>query len=118
MKNNFVAMSIFSLAVSIVIGSWLISNGLNSQNFSKPNPSSQNADKVVQEEEKKLLTQEELASYLGLSVEESKRLGPVGGTGSKTSVLPFIQIGEKVYYSKDAIDKWLEQDGVASVQLK
>ena len=109
MKNNLISISIFSLAISIVIGSWLVANANKnvypSQTFQEEND--------VKEEVKKLLTQEELASYLGLSVEESKKLGPVGGPPTSTSVLPYIKIVDKVYYSKDAIDKWLVEYGTA-----
>ena len=109
MQNNLIAISIFSLAISIVISSWLVTMD-NKDVYPSQTVQEEND---VKEEEKKLLTQKELASYLGLSVEESKKLGPVGGTHTSTSVLPNIKIGDKVYYSKDAIDKWLVENGTA-----
>ncbi|WP_019415362.1 hypothetical protein [Paenisporosarcina sp. TG20] len=103
MKNSLVAISIFSLAVSFVIGSWLISNGLNANIDNQSNLTVE--EKTVEKEVKKLFTQEELASYLGLSIEESIRLGPIPvGENTESSVLPFIEIGDTVYYSKEAID--------------
>ncbi|NRD76605.1 helix-turn-helix domain-containing protein [Bacillus sp. BRMEA1] len=94
MKNNLTALSIFCLALSIVIGSWLISNRIN-VNQQSPSQSI-------------LLTQSELASYLGLSIEEVTKLGPTKEEdGSYTSVLPYLKIGNKVYFSKSAVDKWL-----------
>lgn len=61
MKNNLIAMSIFSLAIAIVIGSWLISNGLNNSAVHTE------AEEVQQEQ---FLTQSELGEYLGLTEEE------------------------------------------------
>ena len=116
MKNNLIAISVFSLAISIVVGSWLISNGLSADTLKQANQI-ELKEKNVEDDKKKLFTQEELAWYLGLSIEESRRLGPIGEGGTQTSILPFIKIGEKVYYSKEAIDQWLIEDGVASVQI-
>ncbi|HJV16812.1 MAG TPA: helix-turn-helix domain-containing protein [Bacillales bacterium] len=102
MKNYLTALSIFCLALSIVIGSWLISNRINVNQ-----PSSQSV----------LLTQSELASYLGLSIEEVNKLGPTKEEeGSFTSVLPYLKIGNKVYFSKVAVDKWLTNNVAYTIQ--
>lgn len=91
MKNNLTALSIFCLAVSIVIGSWMLSRQ------SSPQPV--------------LLTHSELASYLGVSLLEAEQLGPADeGPGSLTSVLPYLRIGNNVYFPKAAVDKWLENN--------
>lgn len=98
MKNNLVAFSIFFLGVCIVIGSWIIHNGL----FAQPNVSTKQA---VQHQ---LLTQSELVNYLGLSKEEIQKLTELpDGDDSYTSELPHIKIGSKIYYPKSALDKWL-----------
>jgi hypothetical protein len=111
MKNNLTAFSIFSLAVSIVIGSWLISNGMIPQSVEHTQE-----ENTLNENEKKLLTQKELATYLGISIEEVIKLGPVGaGNGYTTSELPYIKIDKKIYFSKDAIDKWLTEGGVTHI---
>lgn len=103
MKNNLIALSIFCLALSIGIGSWLISNRINVNQ----QPSSQSV----------LLTESELASYLGLSNEEVKKLGPTKEEdGAYSKVLPYLQIGNKVYFSKTAIDKWLTNNEATSIQ--
>lgn len=106
MKNNLVALSIFCLAVCFVIGSWLIANGLK------------NEVKITnQQTQQQLLTQPELADYLGLSVEEIQKLGPVfAGEGVTTSEIPYIKIRNKFYYSKIAIDKWLQRQDSLTVQ--
>lgn len=103
MKNNLIALSIFCLALSIVIGSWLISNRINVNQ----QPSSQSV----------LLTESELASYLGLSNEEVKKLGPTKEEdGAYSTVLPYLKIGNKVYFSKTAIDKWLTNNEATGIQ--
>lgn len=97
MKNNIVAISIFCLGVCIVIGSWMISNGLSV----KPNIYTKQAVNH------QLLTQSELIRYLGLSKEEVQKLTELPDADGYTSELPHIKIGTKLYYPKAAIDKWL-----------
>jgi hypothetical protein len=106
MKNNLVALSIFCLAVSIIIGSWLISNGLSNKKELKTTQTTQN----------QLLTQSELAEYLGLSIEEVRKLGPVQYGHDIQSMLPYIKIGDTIYFSKEAVDKWLRNNEATSVQ--
>lgn len=105
MKNNVIALSIFCLAVCFVIGSWLIANGLKNEGKISTNQQTQH----------QLLTQAEVADYFGLSVEEVQKLSPAYA-GVTTSVIPYIKIGNKFYYSKSAIDKWLQSQGSISVQ--
>ena len=101
MKTNLNAISIFCLAIGIVIGSWLISNSLSANMLSVPNQTSSQSTN-------KLFTESELATYLGLSLDEVKKLGPISDTsGEITSVLPYLKIGNNVYYSRAAVDKWL-----------
>lgn len=109
MKNYAIAVSIFCLAISIVFGSWFISNGIN--------PNKQNSLVQVQSQTyNRLLTVNQLASYLGITVAEARKLGPIPGeSGAYTSVLPNIQIGKKVYFSKAAVDKWLLNNGEATI---
>ncbi|MEH7097990.1 helix-turn-helix domain-containing protein [Neobacillus vireti] len=101
MKHNLNALSIFCLAISIVIGSYLISNSLSKNSLSVPTQTSSQSTN-------KLFTEPELASYLGLSLDEVKKLGPISDSqGGIEGVLPYLIVGGKVYYSKAAIDKWL-----------
>ncbi|WP_232700083.1 helix-turn-helix domain-containing protein [Brevibacillus daliensis] len=99
MKNNLVALSIFCFAVCFVIGSWLISDGLREK---QTNP-------IKQTSQHQLLTQSELADYLGISIEEVQKLNRFdNGTNSYRSLLPHIKIENAVYYPKVAIDKWIQ----------
>ena len=98
MKNNLVALSIFCFAVCFVIGSWLISNSLGT-NSTQPKK---------QTTEKQLLTQSEVAEYLGINIEEIKKLTKIpDGQNSYISEIPHMEIGNIVYYPKKAIDRWL-----------
>ena len=98
MKNNLIALSIFVFAICFVLGSWLISNSLN-HDFS------QETEQSVQ---KQLLSQAELADYLGITVEEVQKLAKVEeGENTYRHIIPFIEIGDKIYYPKKAADEWL-----------
>ena len=77
MKNNVLALSIFALAVSIVVSGWLISNSLANE--------PKELDVYPQ-----LLTQEQAADYLGLTISELTKLGPISaGAGWTTSDIPY-----------------------------
>lgn len=94
LKQYSIAIVIFSLAVSFLIGSWLIATSLKEQ----PKESVQH----------QLLSQQEAADYLGISVVEVLKLTEVpDGSNSYISEIPHVKVGEKVYYPKQAIDRWL-----------
>lgn len=99
MKNTFLSLSIFSVAIAFVIGSWLLANSLSGE---KTNQIKQSQ---VQHQ---LLTKSEVAAYLGISVEEVQKLTEVPeGEGVTSSYIPHIKIEKTNYYPKKAIDKWL-----------
>jgi hypothetical protein len=113
MKNNLLALSIFCLGVFFVVGCWIISNGLNN----KVNAPATQTTKSLQITQKQLLTQSDLADYLGLSLKEVLKLGPTpNGPGSFTTEIPYIQIENTIYYSKTAVDKWLLNNEMTIVQ--
>ncbi|WP_160726219.1 helix-turn-helix domain-containing protein [Bacillus sp. USDA818B3_A] len=97
MKNHLVSLSIFSLAVCLVIGCWLISDSLSGK---------KNDHK--KETQQRLLTKSEVAKYLGISPVEVQKLTEINnGDNSFTSKIPHIKIDQTDYYPKKAIDKWL-----------
>jgi hypothetical protein len=110
MKNNILALSIFSLALSIVIGSWLIAQGII-ENGSSVTEGLQTMMPTVDllAVQPQLFTQSELSVYLGLTEDEIEKLGPsqTGSTNGE-SMLPYLQVGDTLYYPKEAIDKWLQ----------
>ncbi|MBP1947194.1 MerR family transcriptional regulator [Virgibacillus litoralis] len=105
MKNNLIATSIFSLAIAIVIGSWLISSGLNNSEALKEKETEAMKQQL-------LLSQSELGEYLGLTEEEIQMF--ISEDISK-SVIPYIKIGNEFYYSAKAIDEWLVEAGPLKV---
>ena len=93
LKNDAIALSIFCLAISIVLGSWFISKGIS------PNKQN-NSVQTKQLTYNRLLTVNQLASYLGISVSEARKLGPIpnGEPGEYSSILPNIQIEKKILF--------------------
>lgn len=108
MKNHLIATSIFSLAIAIVIGSWLISSGLN--NTGEQMGNEKNNTETAQEEQ--LLTLSELGDYLGVTEEKVQMFVSEDVTKSQ---LPYIKIGNEFYFSVKAIDKWLTEAGPMKV---
>lgn len=118
MKNNFIAISIFCLAISIVIGGKSIAQGLieiaGSEN--NINLTTSTYDEQSQTQQPQLLSYHELANYLGISVEEASKLGPNYSTIKRESVIPYIEIQAQVYFSRAAVDNWLQSGESLSIQ--
>ncbi|AMQ07047.1 MULTISPECIES: hypothetical protein [Sporosarcina] len=115
MKNNLIALSIFCLALSFMIGSWLITNELR-ENSTSVKEVSLKTEKEKEVIKPQFFNKSELAIYLGLSEEDVSMLGPIpSGENSTSSELPYIQINGTLYFSKQAIDKWLQNHGSFSV---
>ncbi len=94
LKQYSIAIAIFSLIISFVIGSWLIATSLREQ-----------PKEPVQHQ---LLSQEEAADYLGIHVVEVLKLTEIpDGSNSYISEIPHVKVGKKVYYPKQAMDRWL-----------
>ncbi|MED2971767.1 MULTISPECIES: helix-turn-helix domain-containing protein [unclassified Fictibacillus] len=110
MKNHSVAFSIICLAIGITAGSWFISDALS------PKAIHTTTGETAQ---KQLLTQSELAEYLGLTAEEVKKLGPQLDSGDDLeSELPFIKVGSTVYFPKKAVDKWLRETQSLIIEIE
>jgi hypothetical protein len=103
MRNHLIAASIFSLALSIVIGSWLIADGMREE----AQPVTVDVKEEKERVEKQLLTQAELAEYLGITEEEMFMMLPRTSDNVTSSSIPYVQIGTTYYFPKKAIDAWL-----------
>jgi hypothetical protein len=101
MKKHALACAVFCLAISVLGGSWLVSAAIRTKaTYHLPNPTTAQPPR--------LLTQTELAAYLGISEEEARQFGPMeDGEGNTTSTLPYVKIGSTVYFYPKAVDKWL-----------
>ena len=62
MKNNFIAISIVSLGICILVGSWLIADGLRVVNEPIQTPTIEQVDFS----QTQLMTTNEVADYLGI----------------------------------------------------
>jgi len=110
MKNNLIAISILIFSLCFVFGSWLIADEI-SDSASSVKPIDIRTINNEVEREKQLLTSEELAAYLGISVEEVMKLGPITNGSYTESQMPYIKIGLSIYYPKQAVDEWLKNIG-------
>lgn len=103
MKTNWIACSIFCLAISIAGGSWYIGTALKKEN----------TEAEVQEaiQPQMLMKPDEAAAYLGISMEDFQKLGPFDQQNYDEGSIPFIRIGYKVYFTRTALDSWLSSEG-------
>lgn len=106
-KINVVAVSIFLLAIAIVLNGWLISSKLHVEE-------QQDAEDSSIMTEKQLLTQSELGKYLGITEEELEKVMPKTSNGVTTSSIPYILIGERYYFPVKGVDRWLTETEVES----
>ena len=111
MQKNLIAVSIFSLAIAIIVGSLFISDGLNNSETQMVNEE-KNGETT---QEKQLLTQTELRNYLGITEEELSMILPSQEGNVTTSEIPYIRLGNKFYFSVKAIDKWLLETEVVTI---
>lgn len=106
MKNSANALSIVFLGVCLIIGCWLISNSFDKNNVEVPSSNRQN----------QLLTRSELAQYLGISETAVDKLGPQSIGATTTSQIPYVKIGNTIYFPLKAIDSWLTKTEAVIVQ--
>lgn len=114
-KNRLISSSIFCLALSLVISASLISkgmqlngeylasglsNGLNTIGYNINNNNTVSTDI----EENSNLTFSQAKDYLGLSDWELTSI-----IKNEQSNIPYISIGDTYIFSKNALDKWIEE---------
>jgi excisionase family DNA binding protein len=93
------ALSIFCLAISILIGSWFISKGLSSQ---------QQSSNVTISTSHKLLTLQQVSSYLGISQKDVLKLISTKSHEIDTDI-PHIKIGKTYYFNENAVNNWVQK---------
>ena len=87
-------ISIFCLAISIVLGSWLILRGLSEQG-------------TEFQTNRCLVSEQEIADYIGLSTSEVEKLMSVKGREISNGI-PYLKIDNKIYFNKKAVNEWVE----------
>ncbi|WP_433750791.1 helix-turn-helix domain-containing protein [Falsibacillus pallidus] len=117
MKHYLTPISILVLAISIYAGCWMLAKEWKEDHFIKQDAAASirsTIDRGVQKPTL-LMTADDLAVYLGINSEEALQLGPIPNPTGVTSELPYIQIGNQIYFSKLAVDEWLAQKGTVIV---
>lgn len=112
-KDKLLPISIFCLAISIVIGTSLISKGMETKGrfigdgisnglYSISNNMNQNNINNI--EEKNNLNLYDAAAYLGISEETLMQI-----MNKEETKIPYIKFGNDYIFSKSALDKWIEE---------
>jgi hypothetical protein len=112
LKENMLTISVFCLAISIIISSSIFTKGVrvglsnigSGVNNGLNNISSNiNSSNDYERTEKENFDLSEARLYLRLSEDELKGL-----VNNRDSGIPYIKIGYKYVFNKKALDKWLE----------
>ena len=112
-KEKLLPISIFCLAISIVIGTSLISKGMETKGrfigdgisnglYSISNNMNQN--NINNLEEKNNLNLYDAAEYLGIPQDILMQI-----MNNEESKIPYIKAGSNYIFSKSALDKWVEE---------
>ena len=103
MKGNLTALSIFSLAISFLVSTVIISNSINREISLNILSSDQKSEEAVY---KPLLNKEEISEYLGISVEEFDELDQMQVTIFGQGI-PYVETNNTRYYTIPSVEKWL-----------
>ena len=103
MKGNLTALSIFSLAISFLVSTVIISNSINREISLNILSSDQKSEEAVY---KPLLNKEEISEYLGISVEEFNELDQIQLTVLGQGI-PYVETNNTRYYTIPSVEKWL-----------
>ena len=114
-KKNLLPMSIFALAISIVIGSLIISRSISWSGENIRGGLSQGAHYINEainnsvssnyyEEERSNINFEEAAAYLGISQAELMLL-----VNKEEYDIPCVKINGAYIFNKEGLDKWVQE---------
>ena len=103
MRGNLTALSIFSLAISFLVSTVIISNSINGEISLNILSSDQKSEEAVY---KPLLNKEEISEYLGISVEEFDELDQIQITVLGQGI-PYVETNNTRYYTIPSVEKWL-----------
>lgn len=112
-KDKLLPISIFCLAISIVIGTSSISKGIENKGrfiadgisnglYDISNTINQN--NINKQEEKNNLNLYDAAEYLGISQDVLMQI-----MNKEETKIPYIKFGNDYIFSKSALDKWVEE---------
>ena len=107
LNNKFVAFSILILAICIMISGVLISNAINELSHQE--------SLTLEEPKSVLMSKEEAAEYLGLDIVtfKAKLENDINIKFNLKSYptyqyMPYMQLHGKKYFTREALDKWVQ----------
>ncbi|MCF0147794.1 MAG: helix-turn-helix domain-containing protein [Clostridium sp.] len=113
-KYKFLSVSIFTLALSIIISASIISKGIENKGRYIGDGLYQGANNISttirdrsfndKENNKDVFTQDDAALYLGISQERLMQI-----INNEKSNIPYVKVAENFIFSKNALDKWIEE---------
>lgn len=112
-KDKILPISIFSLAISIIISAYLISKGMENKGrfiadgisnglYNTSNTINSNSYNNI--ENGGIFNLTSAAKYLGLSEERLMQI-----MNNEESKIPYIKVGSDFIFSKNALNKWVEE---------
>lgn len=112
-KDKLLSSSIFTLALSIIIAAYIISKGIETkgryiadgifQGASNINTTIRD-NSINDEKDESIFNAYTASNYLGISQHRLMQL-----LNNEESGLPYVKIGESFIFSKNALDKWVEE---------
>lgn len=112
-KEKLLPISIFSLAISLIISTSIIANSIENNGRFVGEGISQglfNYSNVINEEninnnldKKEVLRLSDAATYLGITEERLMQV-----INKEEANIPYVKIGDDFIFSKNALDKWVE----------
>ena len=112
-KDKLLAISIFALAFSIIIAATIISSGIETKGRYISDGIFQGAINISmtirdisfnEEDSKNIFSATEASVYLGISEERLMQI-----MNNEQSKIPYVKVGEDFIFSKNALDKWIEE---------
>ncbi|WP_163102331.1 helix-turn-helix domain-containing protein [Peribacillus alkalitolerans] len=107
MKNNFLAISIVLLSISLIYCSFQLSSSF---------PKKQSNSEVAATG---LMNMEEAAEYLSIPVDDLEtviyqqdQLRKAAGTFNTYTFIPYIELRGKKYFNKSQVDEWIKEASI------
>lgn len=112
-KDKLLPISIFSLALSIIIAGSIISKGIENKGRFIGDGLFQGANNISttirdislnNKDNEGIFNADTASTYLGISQDRLMQI-----LNDKESGIPYIKVGENFIFSKNALDKWIEE---------
>lgn len=117
-KEKFIPISIFSLALSLIISSLIIANAMKNYLTKEPpkvtvnNASNEPSNQKIKEVLPVIMDAKQVGELFHLS--DSMLIGYIN---AKKLDIPYIKIGDEYYFSRDAFLKWTNETHDLTIKL-